>query len=188
MGLIHDKFKFQLEGHQWRVDMRSRMKGYRYIVTINGQRIVDEPREQNGKQMLAENHIALTYHGKDYLIKLAPAHWWTYGLHIYRDDVCIYRHKDRDFKAMPRLEKWVASLDKIESKYDKTEPKDKRPMWKQLSEGLIIGAFIGTIGSIGINALEDRGILSGELDGKWIVIPLAILVVATLPERLRLIR
>jgi|GEM_PF-4207558 len=60
--------------------------------------------------------------------------WDYYGVHICRQGVRVYRHKDQDFKTLRKLETVFAPLDKLYS--------DKRPFGQKIMAGVLFSIIL----------------------------------------------
>jgi|GEM_PF-4222692 len=184
MGIFSSKYKFQLDGKDWCVHMRTGLSGWKYTVTIDTETVSDVyQKSKNSVELLRGIKLNISDNGCEYILDISPVSAWDYGVHVYRGDELIYRHKDRDFTRFPRLEKLFSKIDNLEPIIV-----DDRPFWKQLLEGLVIGFGIGAAGAVIEAYLKARDIISPQSDFTSFIIVLAMVVVVFRPQKFRLIK
>jgi len=181
MGILTDRYNFTANDHNWYCNTRYHLKGLRYTITINGETIHDEKRVMTAEDMLVPQTIEISYAGELYKIIIAPISAYTYGLHLHHNDTIIYKHKNREFDELKKLKNAIQKS-KDKGLYD------ERPFWKFITEALIIGGLIGVSYALLENALQDAGIMPQSADFGWLAVGLAVLTMALLPKKLRIIR
>jgi hypothetical protein len=180
LGILSEKYRFSLNGQKWCVDMLFRFKGYRYRLFIDEEVIFDRSLIQNTEDMVTKTTLLFTHKGEDYALHIAPSSYWSYGLHLYQGGRLVYRHKNREFVALPRLTRFAQRADKIKGY-------DDRPFWKHLLEGGLIGAIVGVTGGLGTRFAKDAGWIP-ELDYLPWIVATSVLVALLKPSKYRLIR
>jgi len=181
MGILTDRYKFTANDQNWYFKTRYHLKGLRYTLIINGETVHDEKRVMSAEEMLEPQSVEVAHAGELYTIIIAPVSAYTYGLHVHHNDGIIFKHKNREFKE----------LKKLNSAIQKSKDKglyDDRPFWKVITEALIIGGFIGGSYALLENALQNAGIIPESADYGWLVIGMAAVAIAFLPKKLRIIR
>jgi len=166
MGILSGKFKFRIGDEKWRVDMRFRMKGYRFTVRINDEIVHDEHTVQDGVQMISLTVISFTRQSRDYDLHIAPAGHWSYGLHVYQGGILQHRYKNRALKTLTKLEKTIAWIEKNTPQPAHTD----RAYWKELVEIAIICFVFGLVAFAGVDHAQNAGWINPDFDPKyWLI-------------------
>ena len=184
MGVFSSKYRFHLDGKDWCIHMRVGWYGWKCTATIDKTVIADlNSKGESCVSMLRGTTFDVVAGGREYEVQLAPVSVWDYGVHVYRDDKFIYRHKDRNFISLRKHEKFFGKIDDLENMRGGT-----RPFWKQFVEALIYGLAIGVTGSVVQNYLEAKNVISSGIDlTPWLIV-FAMLFILFLPAKLRLIK
>jgi len=180
MGNLSSKYRFDLKDQAWCVSLRYRSGRYHYAITIDEQPFLDVQPEQTLVEMIDPVSFSFIHDDTRYRVKISPVSIFDYGVHVYANDAIIYRHKDREFKAMPRL-RWCLE------KMDANPNKDDRPFWKTLVECLIIGGVIGASTGLLRSFLGDSVLPSGSSITPYVVF-VSVLMIALWPKKWRFIR
>jgi len=112
MGILVDRYKFTANDQNWYFKTRYHLKGLRYTLTINGETVHDEKRVLSAEDMLVPQSVEISYGGELYKIITAPVSAYTYGLHLHHKGDIIYKHKNREFNDLKKLNAFNQSAGK----------------------------------------------------------------------------
>lgn len=146
MSWISPTFRTEIDGQAWVLSMRWSWKrdSYTYTITVDGEVVKQREIGTHFAQFTEVRTFLFAHRDIPYRVGFAPISIWRYGAHIYRDGVCVYKFKGRDFVAVPGFKGQLEALDRNIAKQEaktaaeQARPKKKTiPLWGLILMGII---------------------------------------------------